>query len=422
MLSDTGDIVVQVQLVAGEEQAFTAHAALPLRTWIRLDIFFQVSEAKLTITKILPTGKNLEITHLSYFRQPVQFNDTSGYFVIGGCSYMQGIHGYIGPIKYYRLGSEYVTNPLSPVRTLKELDRLHRHCEEMRWVTEDYLQALRQNRDISRDVCECFYGDIKRKFDRRKCTQTWSWDQQRRFSLTLRLLEEHQELITGLGNSSRHLLRLSRVIYQDAVKTIAKAEESAGGLDLLSTIIQQLQVSSCWGHQHSSLLLATLHLAGLGVPVDLEQVWCESPDAERTPHGDFVRFGHAPDRVMDKCSVQVQYNCSAACRIGVEIVISAPTTTAYRRTWTNHKRFGKPRSRTVPLVFPPAVLYRRDFFVRRPLETCDVVLKAWMIHLVEEEIGGSHAKGYDQSLKSAYCQPGIHPETLAATQNILATP
>ncbi|XP_016317523.1 protein sel-1 homolog 3-like [Sinocyclocheilus anshuiensis] len=271
MLSDTGDIVVQVQLVAGEEQAFTAYAALPLHTWIRLDISFQVSEAKLTITKILPAGKTLEITHLFDFRQPVQFNDTSGYFVIGGCSYMQGIHGYIGPIKYYRLGSEYVTNPLSPVRTLKELDRLHRHCEEMRRVTEDYLQALRQNRDISRDVCECFYGDIKRKFDRRKCTQTWSWDQQRRFNLTLRLLEEHQELITGLGNSSRHLLRLGRVIYQDAVKTIAKAEESAGSLDLLSTIIQQLQVSSCWGHQHSSLLLATLHLAGLGVPVDLEQ-------------------------------------------------------------------------------------------------------------------------------------------------------
>ncbi|KTF87660.1 hypothetical protein cypCar_00037654 [Cyprinus carpio] len=194
MLSDTGDIVLQ---------------------------------AKLTITEILPAGKTLESPHFFDFSfdQPVQFNDTSGYFVIGGCIYMQGIHGYIGPIKYYRLGSENVTNPLSPVRTLKELDRLHRHCEEMRQVTEDYLQALRQSRDISR----------------------------------------------GLGNSNRHLLRVSRVVYQDAVKTIAKAEESDSGLDLLSTVIQQLQVSSCWGHQHSSLLLATLHLSGLGVPVDLEQ-------------------------------------------------------------------------------------------------------------------------------------------------------
>ncbi len=40
----SGDIVVQVLLVDGKERAFTAHAALPLRTWIRLDIFFQVLE------------------------------------------------------------------------------------------------------------------------------------------------------------------------------------------------------------------------------------------------------------------------------------------------------------------------------------------------------------------------------------------
>ncbi|XP_026054960.1 protein sel-1 homolog 3 [Carassius auratus] len=271
MLSDTGDIVVQVQMLDGEGKAFTAHAALPLHTWIRLDAFFQVSEAKLTITKILPGEQTLETTHSFDFRQPVQFNDTSGYFVIGGCSYLQGFHGYIGPIRYYRLGTENVTNPLSPVRTLKELDRIHRHCEEMSHVTEYYLQALRQNQDLSRDVCESYYGGLKRTFGHRECTQTWSWDQQRRFNLTLRLLEEHQELIKGLGNSSRHLLSLGRVIFQDAVKTIAKAEASDGGLEVMSSVIEQLQVSSCWGHQHSSLLLATLFLAGLGVPVDLEQ-------------------------------------------------------------------------------------------------------------------------------------------------------
>lgn len=40
----SGDIMVQVQMVDGEEKAFTANAALPLHTWIRLDIFFQVLE------------------------------------------------------------------------------------------------------------------------------------------------------------------------------------------------------------------------------------------------------------------------------------------------------------------------------------------------------------------------------------------
>ncbi|KAL0158878.1 hypothetical protein M9458_046954, partial [Cirrhinus mrigala] len=73
------------------------------------------------------------------------------------------------------------------------------------------------------------------------------------------------------GNISRHLLHLGRMIFQDAVKTISEAEESGSSLDLMSTVIEQLEVSFCWGHQHSSLLLATLHLAGLGIPVDLEQ-------------------------------------------------------------------------------------------------------------------------------------------------------
>ncbi|XP_067302907.1 protein sel-1 homolog 3-like isoform X2 [Pseudorasbora parva] len=271
MLSDAGNIVLQVQTVAGEVQAFTAHTALPLHTWIRLDIFFQVSKAKLTITKVLPAGQTLENTHFFDFRQPVKFIDTSGYFVFGGDNYMNGFHGYFGPIRYHRLGSEKVNNPLSPVRTLKELDRFHRHCEEMQQVTEHYLEALRKNRDISRDVCDSYYGDLMRTFGRKECTQTWSWGQQRRFNMTLRLLEDHQDFITGLESSGRHLLHLSRVIFQDVVKTISKAEESDGSLDLISTLIEKLQVSYCWGHHRSSLLLATLHLAGLGVPVDLEQ-------------------------------------------------------------------------------------------------------------------------------------------------------
>lgn len=45
----------------------------------------------------------------SSFQDPILYNDTSGYFVIGGSVYMPGIHGYFGPVKYYRLGSETVS-------------------------------------------------------------------------------------------------------------------------------------------------------------------------------------------------------------------------------------------------------------------------------------------------------------------------
>lgn len=46
---------------------------------------------------------------MSYrFQDSIHYDDTDGYFVIGGSRYIPGIHGYFGPIKYYRLGSEEV--------------------------------------------------------------------------------------------------------------------------------------------------------------------------------------------------------------------------------------------------------------------------------------------------------------------------
>eukprot|EP00064_Thunnus_orientalis_P002601 superscaffoldBa00000196_g2608 len=40
------------------------------------------------------------------FQDHIHYDDTDGYFVIGGGKYMPGIRGYFGPIKYYRFGTE----------------------------------------------------------------------------------------------------------------------------------------------------------------------------------------------------------------------------------------------------------------------------------------------------------------------------
>lgn len=127
------------------------------------------------------------------------------------------------------------------------------------------------------------------------------------------------------------------------------------------------------------------------------KVWCEKHAADRSHNEDFVQFGHVPDRMTDRSTVEVQFKCSAACKIGVEIVLSTPTMTGvivYRRTWTNRKWFGQPRFRKVLLVFPSAVLYQRDFFNRRTLEARDVMVRSWLVHLGKKDIG----EGYNQSL------------------------
>ena len=52
------------------------------------------------------------------FSSNVRYDDTDGYFVMGGGRYMQGIYGYFGPAVVYRLGT-------TRVGTAEHKDRLH---------------------------------------------------------------------------------------------------------------------------------------------------------------------------------------------------------------------------------------------------------------------------------------------------------
>lgn len=44
------------------------------------------------------------------FQDSIRYDDTDGYFVIGGSKYIPGILGYFGPTKYYRFGIEEVSD------------------------------------------------------------------------------------------------------------------------------------------------------------------------------------------------------------------------------------------------------------------------------------------------------------------------
>lgn len=39
----------------------------------------------------------------SSFREDFYYDDTAGYFVVGGSGYVNGIEAFVGPVKYYRL-------------------------------------------------------------------------------------------------------------------------------------------------------------------------------------------------------------------------------------------------------------------------------------------------------------------------------
>lgn len=100
--------------------------------------------------------------------------------------------------------------------------------------------------------------------------------------------------------------------------------------------------------------------------------------------------------------------------MGIEIVLSTPKTVGlvtFRRSWTHGRQLKNPRTRTIQLTFPPAMVYRRDFFFRRTVEPHDVMLRAWLVYLDGEENDNSHVgiSPYEQSMVRMFRTLGTVP-------------
>ncbi|KAJ7986538.1 hypothetical protein DPEC_G00340900 [Dallia pectoralis] len=270
-LTNTGDVIIQVRLTSGGDQAFRAHTAMPLFTWIRLDCFIQHSKVTLKVTPAAKTGGATERVHIFKFQTDIHYNDTAGYFVIGGSRFMPGIHGIFGPIRYNRLRAEKVNNPLSPAM-LETLDMTMRQCDEIRAFTMTFLQALRESHEASMTgFCHSRYVGLWRRFGRNTCGQAWTWDVQRKHGTLFSFLMTQENFATRTWNKT-NLLELGSSMFEDVVRILSNRGSTAMATTTTSSSLEELlQASSCYGHHHASLLLSTIHLAGLTGHVTQQQ-------------------------------------------------------------------------------------------------------------------------------------------------------
>ncbi|XP_023284508.1 protein sel-1 homolog 3-like isoform X1 [Seriola lalandi dorsalis] len=271
-LTDTGDVIIQARVTTGEDEAFQARVALPLWKWIRLDCYIRDSKV------LLYTTWDDETRRYEYeFQDSIYYDDTDGYFVIGGSKYMPGIHGYYGPIKYYRLGTEEVKfllsnktqikTHLNPEATLQELDKTHRECQEIKRFTKAFLREVTERHllsTISKDVCKPHFIRLWGQFGEKICTQTWSWETPLKHSSLFHLLQKKEE-----EGGSLSIKQLRTALFQEAVATMFPVDQEQ--IKVTSQSMSLLQVSSCFGNHKASLLLASVLLSGLGHTVDQQQ-------------------------------------------------------------------------------------------------------------------------------------------------------
>ncbi|XP_048866749.1 protein sel-1 homolog 3 isoform X1 [Brienomyrus brachyistius] len=261
MLDDRGDVIFQVRLVSGEARSFRSYTALPLRVWHRLDVFMDGSKVMLKVTSHATAGAGKPYTY--NFQADIRYDDTAGYFMIGGGKFMPGIKGYIGPITYHRLGGHEVWNPLSPELTALGLDQTHRVCEEVMGVILGFAQALRDTEDAQHS-CRSYYMGLKQKFEHLSCRAP-PLSADHRHHIVLQLLKAlGRNYISGSGSETVYM-RLGRWSYELAKRKLARARPGSGPV---SSAVRLLQVSSCCGNSQASLLLAAVYLGSLGVRED----------------------------------------------------------------------------------------------------------------------------------------------------------
>uniref|UniRef100_A0A8C5H748 Protein sel-1 homolog 3-like n=1 Tax=Gouania willdenowi TaxID=441366 RepID=A0A8C5H748_GOUWI len=263
-LTGTGDIVFQVRSTTGTDKAFRANTKLPLWKWIRLDCYIKGSKV------MLDTVWDDETRRYVYeFQDGIYYDDTDGYFVIGGGKYLPGIHGYFGPVKYYRFGIEKIENPLDAQSTLHELDRTHCECREINKFAKSFLEEVSKDflpSPNNKGLCTPDFIRLIHKEKKKTCTQAWSGKTQQKYVDLYQFLQRKEDEIQ---QGSVGIKELRAVLFEQAVAAVFSAVKAQ--IEIPSRSRNFLQASFCFGNHRASLFLAIVHLSGMGSQVNQQQ-------------------------------------------------------------------------------------------------------------------------------------------------------
>ncbi|NXU74197.1 SE1L3 protein, partial [Oreotrochilus melanogaster] len=268
-LNEEGYVHIQMHLVRGDDLAVKTSFSLPLKQWFRLDLSFKGGQIEIS-----SVGKNLKRHHHQSFtfREDFYYDDTAGYFVLGGSGYVNGIEAFFGPVKYYRLNvleTEQISNPLYDKETVEQIELYYERCMEIQEIVYDYRYIIRQGEKAQRNCYyENYYLKLIHKYGEKSTCDAFMWGRELRekYHTLFKLLQEMDfSAPDALQDPSNSVLEVGQRIFEK----VARGLSSANGLSSMGSSIPLLVDSSCCGYHKASYFLAVIFETGLGVPVDL---------------------------------------------------------------------------------------------------------------------------------------------------------
>ncbi|XP_012982867.2 protein sel-1 homolog 3 [Melopsittacus undulatus] len=267
-LNEEGYVHIQMHLMRGDDLAVKTSFSLPLKQWFRLDISFKGGQVEVS-----SVGKNLRRHHHQsfIFREDFYYEDTAGYFVLGGSGYVNGVKAFFGPVKYYRLNvleTEQISNPLNDKETVEQIELYYERCMDIQEIVYEYRRIVNQGEKSQRNsYCENYYLKLIHKYgEKSKCDAfMWGKELREKYHTLFKLLKEtYFSAPDVLKDGSDTVLEVGRRIFEK----VSKGLSTTDGLSNMGSFVPLLVESSCCGYHKASYFLAVIFETGLGVSVD----------------------------------------------------------------------------------------------------------------------------------------------------------
>uniref|UniRef100_A0A8B9FEX5 SEL1L family member 3 n=1 Tax=Amazona collaria TaxID=241587 RepID=A0A8B9FEX5_9PSIT len=275
-LNEEGYVHIQMHLMRGDDLAVKTSFSLPLKQWFRLDLSFKGGQIEVS-----SVGKNLKRHHHQsfIFREDFYYDDTAGYFVLGGSGYVNGIEAFFGPVKYYRLSvleTEQISNTLHDKETVEQIELYYERCMDIQEIVNEYRRVVKQGEKAQRNrFCENYYLKLIHKYgEKSKCDAfMWGKELREKYHTLFKLLKETDFSAPDvLEDGSDTVLEVGQRIFEK----ISKGLSSTDGLSNMGSSVSLLVESSCCGYHKASYFLAVIFETGLGVSVDRTKAFVET--------------------------------------------------------------------------------------------------------------------------------------------------
>ncbi|RVE65008.1 hypothetical protein OJAV_G00131930 [Oryzias javanicus] len=271
LLKHTGYLHIQVNGENEESSAFLSLFTVPLNQWCQISLMLEGRKVTLSMVCLIREERTHQVSE-HMFRHAILFDDTAGYYVVGGGKFIQGAEGYFGPVVYNR---NRISAPKKSETVLPDvIRRLNltgwlQNCQEFREemvakIKGFLLKTKKQRTDL--ETCFDVFHPWMLNEELPPNSQCEPWEKtaphrKKVVDLAMLLVFKYGEKVS--------LEAVGEALYSLSVERLNRASGTAA----VSRILPLLLQAGCLGDNGALHMSSVLYSAGLGVQKQPVKAW-----------------------------------------------------------------------------------------------------------------------------------------------------